>query len=76
MIQGPLVYILATAWQSQQLEHRDFPFSDLEPNIHPFPIKKQAKTFQVGVYHSEIFSSTIWRKFHENPNKNSKVTNA
>ena len=53
---------------------RDFPKSDLGPNIGPYPIKKWAKTSQNGVYYSKFLSSTFWWKFHENPIRNSKAT--
>ena len=44
--------------------------------IWAFPIQKWAKTSENGVYHSQLLSSTFWWKFHENPNKKSKVTDA
>ena len=55
---------------------RDFPRPDLGPNIGPFLIQKWAKTSQNGVYYSQFLNSTFWWKFHENQNKNSKVTKA
>ena len=53
---------------------RDFPRPDLGPNMGAFPIQKWVKTSQNGVYYSQYLSSTFWWKFHENPNKNGKVT--
>ena len=57
---------------------RDFPRTELRPNIGSIPIQKWAKTSQsdVLVYHNQFLSSTFWWKFNENQNKNSKVTNA
>ena len=44
--------------------------------LAPFPIRKWEKSSQNGVYHFQFFSSTFWWKIHENPNKNTKVTDA
>ena len=53
---------------------RDFPRTDLGPNIGPFPHTKWEKTSQNGIYHSQFFCFTFFGKFHENLTKNSKVT--
>ena len=44
---------------------RDFPGPD-----------SQFKNEENGVYQSQFISSTFWWKFHENSNKNTKVTDA
>ena len=54
----------------------DVPWPDLGTYIGPIPIKKWAKTSKNGAYHSQFLSSTFWRKFHESPYKNCKVTDA
>ena len=41
---------------------RDFPRSDFELNIGPFPIQKWANNSQTGVYNSQFLCCTFWRK--------------
>ena len=45
---------------------RDLPRPDLGLNNGPLLIQCWAKSSQDGVYHSKLFISTFWRKFHEN----------
>ena len=42
----------------------------------PSQFKNEQNLPKNGVYHSQVLSSTSWSKFHENPIKNTKVTDA
>ena len=57
-----------------QCHIQGFPTPDWGQITAPSQFNEEKKLPKRGVYLSQLLSSTFWRKFHENPIKNTKVT--